>query len=413
MMTQSGLTSDPLQGGRLCSNIVQFARALRRAGLGVGTDRIIETIRAVDVAGFSGRDDFRHILRSCLTSRPDHQAVFDQVFRLFWRDPRYQDHMMAMLAPSVAGTDPSPVPEAANRRAAEALIGDETPGPIDRRPPRDADTVVEVDATLTWSAVERLRTMDFDQMSVAEQNLAKRAIEDIDLKLKPLTCRRSRISTSGAVTDRRATLRRAMRTGGELQMMVGRQRARRWPDLVALCDISGSMSSYSRMLLHFLHSAGNARDRGWGQVYSFTFGTRLTNISKPLSIGDPDAALAAVGRHVRDWDGGTRIASCLRTFNRDWGRRVLGKGAVVLLITDGLDRGDPNELSKEAERLQLSCRDLIWINPLLRWHGFQPLAQGARALFPHVNRLVAGHSVKSLEDLACVLAGAKVHLVPG
>ena len=412
MMEQTRLTTDSPNGGRLCSNIVQFAHALRRAGLGVGTDRIVEAIRAVDVAGFSGRDDFRHILRSCLTSRPDHQAVFDQVFRLFWRDPRYQDHMMAMLVPSIAGTNPPPTPEAANRRAVEALIGDETIGPVDQRPRNDAETVVEVDATLTWSAVERLRTMDFDQMSVAEQELAKRAIENIDLKVKPMTCRRSSVSTSGELTDRRATFRRAMRTGGELQMMVRRQRARRWPDLVALCDISGSMSSYSRMLLHFLHLAGNARDQGWGQVYSFTFGTRLTNISKQLSIGDPDAALDAVGRHVRDWDGGTRIASCLRTFNRDWGRRVLGKGAVVLLITDGLDRGDPDDLSKEAERLRLSCRDLIWINPLLRWHGFQPLAQGARALLPHVNRLVAGHSVKSLEDLASVLGGGKAHPVP-
>ena len=400
------------QGGRLSSNIVRFSHALRRAGLSAGTDRIIEAVRAVDVAGFSSRDDFRHILRSCLTSRPEHQAVFDQVFRLFWRDPRYQDRMMAMLVPSVVGTNPPPSPEAANRRAAEALIGDETIGRSGQGPTQDSETIVEVDAALTWSAAERLRTMDFDQMSVAEQDLARRAIENIDLRVKPVSCRRSSISATGVMTDRRATFRKAMRTSGELLTLVRRRRTRRWPDLVALCDISGSMSSYSRMLLHFLHLAGNEKARGWGRVHSFTFGTRLTNISKQLGISDPDAALAAVGRHVRDWEGGTRIASCLRTFNRDWSRRILGRGAVVLLITDGLDRGNPDDLSKEAERLRLSCRDLIWINPLLRWDGFQPLAQGARALLPHVDRLVAGHSVKSLEDLASVLGDGTVHRAP-
>ncbi len=410
-MSDAAKLASAIEGGRLCANVVQFSHALRRAGLNVGTDRIIEAVRAIDVAGFSTRDDFRYALRACLTSRPEHQLVFEQIFRLFWRDPRYQDRMMAMLVPSVFGVNPAPTPGAANRRAAEALIGDETISRDSQDRPQETETETEIDSSLTWSAAERLRTMDFEQMSASEQSDALRMIKRIDLKVKPLSCRRSKESVSGWMTDRRATFRSAMRTGGELQRIVRRSHTKRWPDLVALCDISGSMSSYSRMLLHFLHLAGHDRDQKWGRVHSFTFGTRLTNITRQLSTRDPDIALAAVGRHARDWEGGTRIASCLREFNRDWGRRVLGKGAVVLLITDGLDQGDPEDLAHEAEKLRLSCREVIWINPLMRWDGFQPLARGARALLPQVHRLVSGHSVESLEKLADMLRDGTAHMV--
>jgi uncharacterized protein with von Willebrand factor type A (vWA) domain len=174
--------------------------------------------------------------------------------------------------------------------------------------------------------------------------------------------------------------------------------------LVALCDISGSMASYSRPVLHFLHAVAQREGPGWARVHAFTFGTRLTNITRHLAGRDVDAALAAAGAEAQDWEGGTRIGDSLRAFNRDWSRRVMGQGAVVLLITDGLDRGDPGRLGAEMERLHLSARRLIWLNPLLRWEGFAPRAEGIRTMLRHVDSFRAGHNIAALEGLADALA---------
>ena len=174
----------------------------------------------------------------------------------------------------------------------------------------------------------------------------------------------------------------------------------RWPNLVVLCDISGSMSQYSRLVLHFLHAVSNEKGAGWAKVHAFTFGTRLTNITRHMAHRDVDAALAAAGAEAQDWEGGTRIGACLESFNRLWSRRVMGQGAVVLLITDGLDRDDPDQLARQMERLHLSSRRLIWLNPLLRWEGFAPKARGIAAMLPHVDSFRAGHSIQSLEELA-------------
>jgi uncharacterized protein with von Willebrand factor type A (vWA) domain len=211
------------------------------------------------------------------------------------------------------------------------------------------------------------------------------------------------VDARGRVADWRGTMRAALRSGGEVQALVTRARRTRWPNLVALCDISGSMSGYSRVLLHFLHAAANRRGAGWAQVHAFTFGTRLTNITRHLANRDVDAALAAAGRDALDWEGGTRIGASLHAFNRDWSRRVLGQGAMVLLITDGLDRDDPERLAAEVERLRLSSRRLIWLNPLLRWDGFAPKARGVRAMLPHVDSFRACHSLASLDELVVAL----------
>ena len=164
------------------------------------------------------------------------------------------------------------------------------------------------------------------------------------------------------------------------------------------------MSQYSRVVLHFLHAVANEKGAGWARVHGFTFGTQLTNITRHLGTRDVDAALAAAGAQAQDWEGGTRIGQCLHEFNRDWSRRVMGQGAVVLLITDGLDRDDPDHLSREMERLHLSSRRLIWLNPLLRWEGFAPKARGIAAMLPHVDSFRAGHSIASLEELARVIS---------
>jgi len=195
-----------------------------------------------------------------------------------------------------------------------------------------------------------------------------------------------------------------MRRGGEMQGLSLKKPRPRWPNLVVLCDISGSMSQYSRMVLHFLHAVANEKGAGWAKVHAFTFGTRLTNITRHLATRDVDQALKAAGAEAQDWEGGTRIGTCLHAFNRDWSRRVMGQGAVVLLITDGLDRDKAADLGREMERLHLSSRRLIWLNPLLRWDGFAPKARGIAAMLPHVDSFRAGHSIDSLEALAAAIS---------
>jgi uncharacterized protein with von Willebrand factor type A (vWA) domain len=207
-----------------------------------------------------------------------------------------------------------------------------------------------------------------------------------------------------------------VRNGGEIRDFARRKRTVRWPNLVALCDISGSMSAYSRAVLHFLHAASNAKGAGWADVHSFTFGTRLTNITRQLRHRDVDTALGQVGAQAEDWEGGTRIGDCLQDFNRLWSRRVLGQGGVVLLITDGLDRDDLEKLGRAMERLHLSARKVIWLNPLLRWDGFAPKARGIMEMLPHVDSFRAGHNVASFQALAEALArpedvGEKARLI--
>ncbi len=390
------------EDGKLAANIVHFARALRKAGLPVGPGRVTDAIRAVEAAGFSDKRDFYWTLHACFVSRPEHRQIFAQTFRLFWRDPQFLEKMMSLLSPMVRTQEAPPPPQDAERRAAEALLD----GADRAMPQEEEETEIEVDATLTFSADEKLKQTDFEQMTASEAAQARRAIARLTLPVKPIASRRTRASVAGRRPDWRATMRAAMRQGGDVGAFKMRSRAIRWPNLVALCDISGSMSSYSRMLLHFLHTAANEKGAGWARVHAFTFGTRLTNVTRHLMQRDADAALAACGREAQDWEGGTRIGESLHVFNRDWSRRVLGQGAVVLLITDGLDRDDPSRLAAEAERLQLSCRKLIWLNPLLRWDGFAPRAGGVKALLPHVDSFRAAHNVSSLEGLAQALTRA-------
>ncbi|MEQ8897528.1 MAG: VWA domain-containing protein [Roseovarius sp.] len=390
---------------RLSHNITHFARAVRKAGLPAGPGRVIDAIRAVEAAGFTSRDDFFYTLRACFTSRPEHRAVYAQIFRLYWRDPRYMEHMMAMMLPALRGVQEEQAAEAAQKRAAEALLdGVEREAPETEGEEEDGESEIEVDASLTMSAEERLRTLDFEQMSTEEIAQAKRMLAKLTLPVKPFASRRGMASHSGSRIDHRKTLRAAMRRGGEMRRIHLKKPRPRWPNLVVLCDISGSMSQYSRMVLHFLHAVANHKGAGWARVHAFTFGTQLTNISRHLATRDVDAALAAAGKQAQDWEGGTRIGASLHAFNRDWSRRVMGQGAVVLLITDGLDRDDPEMLGREMERLHLSARRLIWLNPLLRWDEFAPRARGIAAMLPHVDSFRAGHSVATLEDLARVIS---------
>lgn len=383
-----------MNSGRLPENIMHFARVLRTAGLPVGPDQVLKAIEAASAVDIADRAQFYWALHAALVNRRGQRELFDQAFHVFWRNPRLLERMMSLVIPtSSVDTGPEEA-EPLARRLAEALT------PAGTAPnEREGDEEVEIRAELTWSDREVLRAMDFETMSLAEQEAAKRAMAKMRLPLRPVPARRFRLHPRGRRPDLRATLRGAMRTGGDFVALRRRRRLRRPPPLVVICDISGSMARYSRMLLHFMHAVTNDRDR----VHCFLFGTRLTNVTRQLRQKDVDTALAGVAEAVEDWSGGTRIGASLRTFNRLWSRRVLGQGAVALLISDGLDRDSGEGLAPEIERLHKSCRRLVWLNPLLRYDAYEPRTRGAAALMPHVDEFRPAHNLDSLADLAAAL----------
>tara|TARA_R110000824_G_scaffold155226_2_gene327654 strand:+ start:68424 stop:69620 length:1197 start_codon:yes stop_codon:yes gene_type:complete len=380
--------SESMSEGRLAENIVHFARVLRRAGLRVGPRQVLDAIEAVEVAGLTSREDFYWLLHTTLVKRRDAHVIFDQAFHVFWRDPQLLDKMMSLMLPEVRRPEDDDA-EKASRRLSEALFGQDTPDQAE-----DEEPDLEIDSSETFSAVEILRQKDFEQMSSAELAEARAAISRLRLPLDEARIRRTEPNARGHLADMRATLRATMRSGGIIPLKRRAYRKRR-PPLVVLCDISGSMSVYARVFLQFLHALTNDRDR----VHVFLFGTRLTNVTRELKHRDVDEALARVTGAVEDWDGGTRIGETLRRFNVDWGRRVLGQGAVVLLVTDGLDRDAGEGVEPEIARLHRQAKRLIWLNPLLRYDGFQPKSLGIRALLPHVDEFRAVHNIESLTSL--------------
>ena len=386
-------------------NILHFARLLRAAGLPLGSGQILAAAEAVALAGVDDRTALRQALFATLVTRRDQIALFDQAFDLFWRDPRLGDHAMAMLMPLMEpGAEPSRA--AGSRRLAEALAAG-------KPAPARAQDDVDIDMTLTASADETLRRKDFEQMSADEIVQARALVARLPLDLEAQATRRLRPAAQGPRIDMRRTLRASLRDGGGMIELKRAQRRERPPPVVALCDISGSMSRYARVFLHFLHALTEQRRHRGQRIETFVFGTRLTNATRALRQRDVDDALDAIGRDAGAWGGGTRIGAALKDFNFRWSRRVLGQGAIVLLITDGLDRDDAGALEVEAARLHRSCRELIWLNPLLRYAAFQPRAAGIRALLPHTDRFLPLYNIATLADLAAALAGtgAKPHLV--
>jgi uncharacterized protein with von Willebrand factor type A (vWA) domain len=386
---------DQLEGNRLVANIMHFARILRAAGLPIGPGKVIDAVNAVRAIGVASRSDFYWALHSVFVNRRDQHELFDQAFHVFWRDPKILERLLGIMLPEIDG-GPPPEQMQASRRIAEAMA------PKGDTPQRDEEREkeVEFDAAMTASARELLQSMDFEDMSADEIARAKAAISRMQLNITEMPTRRFQPDRQKARIDMRQTLRKALRTGGAAIPLNFRTRRKRPPPLVILCDISGSMSRYTRMFVHFMHALTNDRDR----VYTFLFGTRLTNVTRYLRHKDVDVALAKVSEAVEDWSGGTRIGQALKTFNHDWSRRVLSQGAVVLLISDGLDRDAGRGLEEEIERLHKSCRRLIWLNPLLRFEGFAPKSQGIRALLPHVDEFRPVHNLESLGQLIAALS---------
>ena len=389
-MLATGQGSD----GRLLANLMHFARTLRAAGLPVGPGKVIDAVAAVQAVGISDRRDFYWTLHAVLVNRADQRVLFDQAFHVFWRNPELLKKMLGLVLPELNIEMPQDSGTEMLRRLAEALHPNQ--------PARDSgETELEIDAAMTSSDREELHAMDFEKMSLEELARAKAAIARMRLPIHDIPTRRYARDPRGARADMRATLRAALRSGGLIELKRKSQR-RRPPPLVVLCDISGSMSRYSRVFLHFMHSITNDRDR----VHTFVFGTRLTNITRYLRFRDVDIALDRVAEAVADWSGGTRIGNSVREFNRFWSRRVLGQGAVVLLITDGLDRDAGTGLAHQMDRLHRSCRQLIWLNPLLRYEGFEPRSLGMKAMLPYVDEFRPVHNLENLETLVDVISRA-------
>jgi uncharacterized protein with von Willebrand factor type A (vWA) domain len=378
--------------GHLAENVLYFVRVLRAAGLPVGPAKVIDALAAVEAVGVDNRTDFREALAAVLVSRREHLAIFEQAFDMFWRNPRLLEKMMAQLLPRIHGrtneTDDLPA------RLAQAML---PPPPMAAA---DESQETDLDAAFSFSAREVLQHKDFATMSAEELAQVKALLRTMNLPLPEKPVRRTIASSRGHAIDLRTTLRRSVGAGGALTPLAYRTRRRLPPPLVVLCDVSGSMDRYARMLLHFLHAITNDRHR----VHVLTFGTRLTNITRHLRHRDVDVALAHVADAVEDWAGGTRIGACLSEFNRKWSRRLLGQNAVVLLISDGLDADAGDGLAFEAERLAKSCARLVWLNPLLRYAGFEARPAGIRALLPHVDDFLPVHNLETLTDLAHALA---------
>ena len=372
---------------------MHFARLLRGAGLRIGPDRVVDCVRALELADCNRREDWYWTMSAVLLSREEQRPIFDQAFRIFWRDPQLVQKMMQALLPKTYGRAGKPEQEH-SQRLSDALFNE-------RKPQQEPEQrKIELDARLTFSSREVLQRMDFDTMSAAELAEAKKMLRELRLPLPLIRTRRNKIAETGSKIDLRATLRESLRDGGDVIPLVRAAPLRIHPPLVVLCDISGSMNPYARMFLHFLHALTNDRDR----VSVFVFGTRLTNITRQLRHRDVDVAMSKVADAIKDWSGGTRIGWCLREFNWRWSRRLLGQNACLLLVSDGLDREAGEGLAEEMQRLHKSCKDLVWLNPLLRYEKFEARPAGVRAMLPHVDRFLPVHNLKSLIDLAHALS---------
>ena len=387
----------PTPSGKLAENIMHFARILREAGLPIGPSAVLDALDAAQCGALRERQDFYWMLNAIFVKKREHNEIFEQAFHVFWKKPKMLEQLMQLMYQQIARKADDKKKPPSYRRLAEAMFDKNQT----INAPKQKNDVLEIDATFTASSDEVLRAKDFEQMTVAEQTQAKVAIARMKMYRTEIKTRRFQASSTGLKIDMRRTMRDSLR-GGLMRLA---HKVPRWrePPLVVLCDISGSCSNYSRMFLQFLHALSNDRQR----VSVFLFGTRLTNVTRDLKRRDVDEAIARVSANVKDWSGGTRIGTTLHEFNFKWARRMLGSGAHVLIMTDGLDREDVTQLREEMQRLRRSAKRIIWLNPLLRFDKFQAKAEGIRAMMPYVDEFRPVHSLDSLADLALSLVSPR------
>lgn len=378
--------------GKLADNIAGFGRALRRAGLRVDSARIALAQEAVRLVGVDDKGDLGAAMEAVLVTREQERAVFRELFDAFFRDPELAHKLLAQMLPSQKS---APKPQR-RPRVAEALAPQKRFGGAERRP----DQEVEFDAAMTASTLARLKHADFNALSASEFHLVERLAREVALPVPEIAMRRMRPGARGKQLHWARTLRHAAHTGGELMVLRRMQRSREPLPLLVLVDISGSMERYARLLLAFLHAATRAHRRR----DVFAFGTHLTDLTPAFRLADTDAMLAAASASIDDFAGGTRLGESLATLRQRHARRLVGRRSLVLVISDGLDTGEPEDLARELDWLTHRCRRLLWLNPLLRFEGYAPLARGAAVLHRHAHAMLAVHNLAKLEELASSLA---------
>lgn len=384
------------RSGKLADNLTGFGRALRRSGVRVDSARIALAGQAAQMVGLASKRDLAAALEAVMVSREQDRLVFRELFDAYFRDPAVASKLLAQLLPSAEGkAEPSP----RRPRVSEALAPQRGFGTAAAAPREDE---VDFDAAMTASDRDRLRHADFSALGAAEFRLVERLARDIALEVPQLAARRTRPGLRGARPHWPGVLHAARGTGGELLVLPRLERTREALPLLVLVDVSGSMERYARLLLAFLHAATRAQRRR----DVFAFGTRLTDLTPAFRLGDSDAMLEAASTAIADFGGGTRLGESLAMLRADHGRRLVGRRTLVLLISDGLDTGEPEVLARELDWLRLHCRRLLWLNPLLRFSGYQPLARGASVLNRKADGMLAVHDLHNLEQLAGAIAAA-------
>jgi hypothetical protein len=378
------------RSGKLPDNIVGFARALRRAGVPVDSSRTALAIDAVRLVGIERKDDLQSALRSVFVSRQQDGEVFDQLFDALFRNPELGRQLLAQMLPKVRQAQPNP--RKARVQEALAAVRATAQG-------RREESKVQLDAAMTASDLQRLRHADFTSLNASEYRLIERLVRDVPLPLPPVAGRRTRAGLRGQRPHWAAALHQARRFEGELLWIPRRERRPQALPLLVLVDVSGSMERYARLLLAFLHNATRRSPRA-----VFAFGTDLTDLRPAFRHRDTDHMLEAANARIADFAGGTRLGASLATLRERHARCLVGRRTVVLLVSDGLDTGEPAALDSELQWLKRHCRQLLWLNPLLRFEGYAPLASGAERLHQHADGMLAVHNLSRLEDLAQAMA---------
>ena len=380
-------------GPHIPNHVAAFGRMLRRLGLTVGTLQVMDAVTAVHRVGLQHKEDFREALAAVFTIKRSERVVFDLAFEAFWSVSTDNPGLPGLLSPQTAKQS------ARIQRALDTSKEERT---------RQSSKAQQVEVNLTYSAAEALRSKDFSAMTESELNAAVLMLRQWSGGLASMKVRRMRTARGGHRFHLPSTLRASLRQGGEAFTFGTQEHKIRPRPVVVLCDISGSMDRYCRMLLHFMHTM----TREFQRFEGFVFGTRLNRITRFLRERDVDAALGRVAAEVKDWGGGTRTGEALREFNTRWLRRVLRSSGIVIIISDGIDRGDPVTLGDEMARLHRSCHRLVWLNPLLGYSRYEPLTRGMRAALPHVTDFLPVHNLDSMAQLGTALQGLRQRGMP-